>query len=93
MAVTSENEHREQAFLALIRTADSNKQERPDAYDIGNGGDHLTICNTTRGVGRQGIIRQHREHIRSLQKRIPNWPDGAALPTFLLKLRMRWRDS
>jgi lysozyme len=41
LAVTSENERREQAFLALIRYAESNKQERPDAYNIRNGGDHF----------------------------------------------------
>lgn len=38
MPATNENEWREQAFLALIRYAEANKQERPDAYHVRNGG-------------------------------------------------------
>ncbi len=41
MPATTENERREQAFLALIRYAESNKQERPDAYHRRNGGSHF----------------------------------------------------
>ena len=41
MAATTENERRERAFLALIRYAESNKQERSDAYNRRNGGSHF----------------------------------------------------
>ena len=41
MPAATENERREQAFLALIRYAESNQQERPDAYHIINGGSHF----------------------------------------------------
>ena len=38
----NENERREQAFLAVIRYAESNKQEQPDAYNRRNGGSHFS---------------------------------------------------
>ena len=42
MSATVENERREQAFLALIRNAEFNQQERPDAYYTRIGNDHFT---------------------------------------------------
>ena len=41
MPDTTENERREKAFLALIRYAEFNQQERPDAYYTRNGNDHF----------------------------------------------------
>lgn len=41
MPAMNENERREQAFLALIRYAEADKQERADVYTVRNGGSHF----------------------------------------------------
>ena len=54
MSASTENERREQAFLALIRYAESNKLERPDAYYRRNGGRHFANLHHHPGPKRKG---------------------------------------
>ena len=54
MSATTENERREQAFLALIRYAESNKEERPDAYHRRNGGSYFANLHHHPGPKRKG---------------------------------------
>ena len=56
MPALTENERREQAFLALIRYAESNKQERPDAYHRRNGGSHFYDMHRHPGPKAKGAI-------------------------------------
>ena len=50
----NENERREQVFLALLRYAESDKQERPDAYNRRNGGSHFFDMNRHPGPAARG---------------------------------------
>ena len=55
MSNAAENERREKAFLALIRYAEFNQQERPDAYHTRNGNDHFADLSRHPGPRPGGV--------------------------------------